>query len=412
MARAALAALLASLCLGACGGDGEAPGAPVRELTFQLFGDPEELAIYRELGRDYQARTGVRVRLIEVGDRKDHLAKLTASIAARRLPDVFLLNYRNMGGYAARGAIDPAGPRMDAGGGLERDAFYPVTLDAFEFDGELQCVPQNASSLVVYVNEELFARAGLEVPRRWTFAEFVAAAQRLTRGAVDGVAIEPDAIRTAPFVWGAGGELVDDAEEPTRFTLDTPGAQRGLRALVSLHARGLTPTRREAGAKGAEERFLAGEVAMFLSSRREVPVLRTIDDFDWDVAPFPVIERPASVLHSDGFCLARGGEADAAWEFVEFALGPRGARVLARGGRTVPSLRAVAESDAFLDPGAPPASSRVFLDQIATMRRLPTTRNWTQIEESFDLAIEEAFYGRLSLRELVERIADETDGRF
>ena len=33
------------------------------------------------------------------------------------------------------------------------------------------------------------------------------------------------------------------------------------------------------------------------------------------------------------------------------------------------------------------------------------------MEESVDLAVEEAFYGRLSLDETVERIADETDGR-
>ena len=39
----------------------------------------------------------------------------------------------------------------------------------------------------------------------------------------------------------------------------------------------------------------------------------------------------------------------AAWRFVEFALGPEGAPVIAKTGRTVPSLKSVAESDAFLD---------------------------------------------------------------
>ena len=138
-----------------------------------------------------------------------------------------------------------------------------------------------------------------------------------------------------------------------------------------------------------DERFLDGSVAMLMSSRRDVPLLRTIDDFEWDVAPFPKDAEPASVLHSDGFCIAKGGNADAAWTWIEFALGPKGQEVLARSGRSVPSLRAVAESPVFLESPDPPASSQVFLDALEHMRRCrrprtgrawssrPTTCSWS-----------------------------------
>lgn len=415
MARAlSVLALLLAVVVAGCGGDGGADraGAP-RPVSLQLFGDPAELAVYRELVAAYRRETGGTVRLIEVGDRKDHLAKLTASFAARRPPDLVLLNHRNMGAFAARGVLEPVGPRMERPGGLERGAFFDVALRAFEVGGALQCVPQNASSLVVYVNEDLFRRAGVPLPRGpWRYAEFLDAARRLTRDGVRGVAIDPGTIRFAPFVWGAGGELVDDAGAPTRFTLDTPAARRGLEALLRLQREGLAPTRKEAAARAVDERFLAGDVAMYLSSRRDVPTLRTIRSFSWDVAPLPVLERPASVLHSDGLCLAKAGRTDDAWRFVEFALGPQGARILARGGRTVPSLRAVAESSAFLDPSRPPRSGQVFLDQIATMRRLPTTAGWTRLEETVDLALEEAYYGSSSLDEALRRIDAETRGRF
>jgi multiple sugar transport system substrate-binding protein len=161
-----------------------------------------------------------------------------------------------------------------------------------------------------------------------------------------------------------------------------------------------------------EERFLDGSVAMLFSSRRDVPLLRTITEFEWDVAPFPRDVEPASVLHSDGFCLSKGGNADAAWAWVEFALGRDGQKVLAESGRSVPSLRAVAESPTFLESPEPPARSQVFLDALEHMRTLPTTENWTAVEQRADDVLIELFYGRIGLDEALERIARETDGQF
>lgn len=402
MPRCALLVAL-GIALAACGAD-EPDGYGGTPIDFQLAGDPEDIRLYERLARAYERRTGARVRVIGVGDGKDHIAKLTSSFAARRAPDVFLLNYRNMGGFAARGVLAPVG-------GIDRSAFYAPPFQAFTYEDQLRCVPQNISSLVVYYNRDLLERAGVPRPgAAWTHEQFMDAARRLTRGDVHGAGLEPGAIRAAAFVWSGGGELTDDPVRPTRFTLDDPGARRGLEAMLAVAE--VAPSAKEAESKSLEERFIAGELAMFFSSRREVPTFRTIDDFDWDVAPFPTVARPATVLHSDGYCVAKGGDVEAARRFVAFASGEEGQRILARGGRTVPSLKSVAASDAFLDPGRPPASSQVFLDAIPVMRALPTTRNWTAIEESVDLALEQAYYGRSSLDEAVARIEQETAGRF
>ncbi len=224
--------------------------------------------------------------------------------------------------------------------------------------------------------------------------------------------IDVNVIRTAPWVWSAGGELVDDPERPTRFTLDTPEARQGLENLLALQREGWAPTADEADAKAVDERFLDGSVAMLLSSRRDVPLLRTIDDFEWDVAAFPTDERPASVLHSDGFCMAKGGDGDAAWAWIEYALGPEGQEVLAQSGRSVPSLKAVAESPAFLDPADPPASSQVFLDALEHMQPLPVTQNWNGVEKLADDVLGQLYYGELEVDEALARLAQETDGKF
>ena len=417
MTRGVIAALV--LALAACGGDGDGTGGTASEdaelpaISLQVTGDPEETRVYSELAEKYKADTGREVEVVEVADRDEHLAKLGTLFSGGRPPDLFLINHRYMGGFATRGSIEPAGPRLERSKAFQRADFYDIALKAYEVEGELQCIPQNISSLAVYVNKEAFEEAGIEVPTKsWTYEEFTAAAEKLTSGERKGVGIDVNTIRTAPWIWAAGGELVDDESEPTRFRFDTPQARRGLEHLTALQREGWAPSADEADAKPVDERFVDGDVAMLFSSRRDVPLLRSITEFEWDVAPFPKDVEEASVLHSDGFCMAKGGKADAAWAFTEYALGTEGAKILAASGRTVPSLKAVAESEAFLDPQEKPANSQVFLDAIEDMHRLPTTENWIDVEGKANDVLESLYYGKLTLDEAIERLAEETDGKF
>jgi multiple sugar transport system substrate-binding protein len=161
-----------------------------------------------------------------------------------------------------------------------------------------------------------------------------------------------------------------------------------------LHtAYGAIPSEEEVEAEDDESRFMNGRLGMILSSRRSTPAFRTIKAFDWDVAPLPRFKEQAGILHSDAYCLTKGSQnKDAAWRFVEFALGREGQEITARAGRTVPSLRDVAESEAFLDPSAKPASSRVFLDTIPVIKRVPTVPEWPEIEDAAEPVLEEALY--------------------
>ena len=79
-------------------------------------------------------------------------------------------------------------------------------------------------------------------------------------------------------------------------------------------------------------------------------------------------------------------------DLIEFANSPEGQRIVAKTGRTVPSLEAVAQSEAFLDPTAKPKSSRVFLDGIPTIQRVPTISTWPEIEDVAEGILENGLY--------------------
>ena len=421
MARTLIAALVAVL-VALSAGCGSSEEGPVR---FLVFGDPEEIRAYREVVSDYRERAGDEVELVEASDRSDLIARLSTSIAAGTPPDVFLMNYRYYAQFAARGAIEPVTERLDVSEAFAPEDFYAVALDAFRWRGELLCIPQNISSLVVYYNRDLFERYGVPEPEDdWTWNTMVARAAALTRdsggrqivpgdpdsggatAAVYGLGVESTLIRIAPFVWSNGGELVDDDARPTRLTLGTPEAQAALRGFLDLRlAYGVVPSDVEVEATDDETRFANGGLGMLLSSRRSTPLFRTITAFDWDVAPLPRWRERAGILHSDAFCITSGSERqDPAWEFVEYALGPEGQRTLARSGRTVPSLIAVSRSDAFLDPSLPPRRGEVFLDGIPSIRPAPVISTWPEIEDASEPILENGLYLGQSAPEVAERL--------
>jgi multiple sugar transport system substrate-binding protein len=405
--------MLAAAALAGCGGSGGGGGSDLPVV--QVFGDAQELASYRAIAKAYEKQAGKRVRLAETPDRDTHLAKLTTGFAAKRPPDVFLLNYRNFGPFASKGVLDPVGDRVPPAG------FYPAALGAFTWKGQLTCVPQSASSVVVYVNLDRFAEAGVRPPvGEWSFDRFLRTGRKLRdallRRPADAdvrpLGVDPSLIRLAPFIWASGGEVVDDVADPKSFTLNTPQARRGIDRFLSLYREALVPREVDLETKPLGDRFLDGQLAMYMSSRRETALFRGITDFEWDVAPFPHAEKAGGVLQSDAYCVARGARSAAAWDFVKFAAGPEGQRILARGGRVVPSLRSVAASPDFLAPGKAPRHAQVFVDAAEHLKRLPNTENWPRIEDAASLSFKRAFYIETTVDQAIAGIEAESKGAF
>ena len=422
--RAWLAALvLAAALLAPVWTAVRAQDGPAGELEFAFWGDPAELRAYQTLVEAFEAANpAIDVRIAHVPNSGDFYARLATGFAAGNPPDVFLINYRRYGQFAARDVLTPVGPPLQAAG-LDLAAYFPEPLAAFTRNGELVCLPQNLSSLVVYYNRDRFEQAGVPLPAAgWGWDEFLAAAQALTEdtdgdGLTDlhGLGVENSLIRFAPFIWQAGGELVDDTDNPTTLTIDTPEARAAIQWFIDLSlVHKVVPTEPEVLALSDEDRFMAGTTAMLLQSRRVVPTLREIEGFTWDIAPLPVGEEAAGILHSDAYCVAAASEnPEAALAFVRWAAGPEGQPIAAQSGRTVPSLVSVSESAAFLGPRGgvatgtefdrfnPPASARVFLDTVPDIRRTPSISTWTEVEEAFDTTLGRSFYGEIPIDEAI-----------
>src|SRR5687767_4882531 len=173
--------LLCVLALAGCGGDGGGNGGSGElsgDVSFMVFGDPEEIQAYREVIAAYEnEQPDVDVKMIEASDRDDLIARLSTSFAAGTPPDLFLLNYRFYAQFAARGVLEPIEDRVDDSDVLEQEDFYEEAMNAFRFNDTLTCLPQNISSLVVQYNKDMFKAAGVAEPKEgWSWDDMVAAA--------------------------------------------------------------------------------------------------------------------------------------------------------------------------------------------------------------------------------------------
>jgi multiple sugar transport system substrate-binding protein len=391
------------------------------EVSFMVSGDPAELAAYQSLVAAFEAEhPEIAVDLIHLPSASDYRTRLGVDFAAGDPADVVLINYRRYAPFAAMGALEPLAPYLRGSAVISEGDFFDVATDPFKWRGQLMCIPQNISSLVVYYDRDLFDAAGLPYPEDdWTWDEFLATAQALTLdtdadGEVDqyGLGTEASIFRLAPFVWGNGGELVvlESGLRPIRLALDSRAAREAVRWFVELQTvHGVVPDALAETAESSESRFLNGRTAMFLNSRRGTPTARAVEGLDWDVAALPTGVEPAGILHSDAYCMAAATEdKDAAWTFIEFANSPVGQAIVAESGRTVPSLIEVATSEAFLDPGVAPANSAVWLETVDTLRAVPVMAAWVDIEEITGDELERAFYGQVPVDEAIDAMVTRT----
>lgn len=394
-------------------------------VRFAFFADPSEALAYAQLIDGFE-KTQSSIKIEPVVISSSNVAPLGRLLPASKYPewlrgsftgpnppDLFLFTYRDLGAYDARGVLEPLEDRLAASQVLDESEFFPQSLSLFRPMGKpLMGMPQNLSSLVVYYNVEMFEAAGLPEPSdTWSWDDFSAAAQRLTLDTdgdgqtdIHGVVFDPTIHRYAAAVWGAEGELFDDVYQPTRLTLDSPEARKGIAWLTSLGPAGIkaAPTNAERMLLDDTQRFRMGKAAMLIQSRRVVSFLRDNAGIPWDVAPLPIGLVPANVSHSDGVGIFSGSpRKDAAWAFLEYAMGEEGQAILAQSGRTVPSMIKVAQSDAFLKGGSiasvlgyaqSPRRAPVFLDNIAISRPLPSTTTWPSAVWQMDRAFKQAFY--------------------
>lgn len=223
------AALLCASLMAGCQSSAKQPGSiegydqgeEYLSLWVHVIEDTEEGKAYRESVNAFNDKyDGQYFADIEFIPRNDsgggYSDKINASVMSGDLPDVITVDGPNVAAYAANGIIQPLAELTPE----EKDVYLPSILDQGTYDGKLYALGAMESSVGLYYNKDILAKAGVEVPdgdHPWTWSEFleVLAKVKPVTDELGGYPIDmsfPAGEATiyfyAPFFWSNQGDFV------------------------------------------------------------------------------------------------------------------------------------------------------------------------------------------------------------
>jgi len=362
-------------------------GQPV-QLVWSAPGGAAEFAVYQRVAEEFMIENpNIRVQVI----RDSNQAEL---ILAGNSPDIIFSTIENFPSLHATGIVLNLQPYIDRDN-FDWQDFFPEILNPYRFNGEgygsgdIYGLPKETAVRALFFNVDAFAAAGLarpdELARRgeWTWETFLEAARRLTIDRngdripeVYGFGEDTWFGRWMPWIWSAGGNVVDDPYRPTRSAMTDADTIAGMEFFASLQ-RDHGVFRRAGGGD-----FRSGAVAMFANGRWEVPGFREITDFTWEVTPRPTGPAGrAQLLTGSAFMISTQSQhPDEAWELLKYITSQRGQSLMTELGLLLPSRLSVARSD-FL-ASRPPENNDVFLDEIQYAKPGPMLPNWRFVQDS------------------------------
>jgi len=171
--------VMVSLLLAACGSKPAATNGPV-EITFTMWGAPEELAVWQAVVDDFhKANPNITVK-VDVSDWDSYWTKLNTLIAGGTPPDVFAMDAPLFMDWQNRGALLNLQPYIDADPAF-LSGIYPQTLSAYKTADGYYGLPRDFQTIVLFYNKDMFDAAGVEYPTSdWTYDDMLAAAKKLT----------------------------------------------------------------------------------------------------------------------------------------------------------------------------------------------------------------------------------------
>jgi len=339
-------------------------------LLWGFWGSPEEKASHEQVAQAYMKEHPNVTFEYMFAPWDDYFTKLKTVWAggdATAIPDVLFL--WPTPSYAAKGVLENLQPYIEKSG-YNLDDYWPYLLDSARYNGAVYGLPRDIEAHALYYNKKLFDEASVAYPTdAWTWDDLMAAAEKLTKkdanGRVSQYALGMEGGKWPIWVGQAGGMVLDDLSNPSKCTLDTPEAMKGLQFFYDLMDKGYAIRSATLSQQGGDAGvFDTGQVAMIIQNSSRVSGFNANANLDYDVAAVPI---PAGGQRWDmnggaAWVMSAGGDnKETAWEFLKWLQSAGGGEsIYTKNGEIFPALQSVASSQDFLGV-AKPANRKAFL---------------------------------------------------
>ena len=377
-------ALLGTATAGAALGSRRARAqAPVALSMIAWGAQAEQDAFKAALARFTALHPGVAITMDVTGNAVQTYQQVDTRLAGRQGPDIFRVQYQQVGRYASARAVINLGKFLPAGYAAE---FGPAFWQAVTYKGQPYAIPHHTDTFAVYYNADMMRTLGIQPPdsldRSWTWETFIRIARDLKTkaGAPYGFAMawQNAAFRWLPFLHQHGGSLLN--ADMSRAQLATPKGIETIAWTQSWFTEQLVPP--SSSIKSGEQvqnLFANGTVGLLMAGDWQIPFLSKTMKANWGVTFMPRDAAMASDL--GGNCLAVSRDSkhpEIAAEVVKFLADEANMRAFASEAQFLPVRTSLMSQD--LPYTLRPDAMRVFNEQATT---IPTALVQTVIMPAF-----------------------------
>lgn len=326
IAATALVATL-SLAATACGGDSGSGGTEDKgsgelsgTVTYWDTSNDAEKATYRKLAEGFEKKhPKVDVKYVSVPFGEANAKFKNAAGGNSGAPDVMRTEVAWVADFANLGYLAP----LDGTAALDDESDYlEQAVGSTKFEGKTYAVPQVIDTLGLFYNKKILAEAGVEVPK--TFQELADSAGRIKdkTGATALYLRGDDPYFFLPYLYGEGGDMVDDQAQ--EILIDDPEAVAAFGAIKKLVDSGAAVTDATDGYNNQLKALKDGDVAMAIDGPWSIEGVRAGKEFkdkgNLGVAPVPAGGERAGSPQGGWNLSVYAGSAnlDASYEFAKY----------------------------------------------------------------------------------------------
>jgi multiple sugar transport system substrate-binding protein len=276
-------------------------------LTFSTWGDPAETAAFQLIIDRYeQLHPKIKIDLDQISYKFEQ--QLDTRLAAHVGPDLFRVQYQNLGRYTPNDSLVDLTPYLPPG--IEND-FTASSWSAVQHEGKTRAMPHHTDTNAIQYNRTLFRQMGIPVPRSldesWTWEQFTDIARAIRRK-TGGYAIGMDwtfegSSRWLNFLYQHGGALL--TSDLRKSAIPSAAAVETLQWNQRwFHEELIPPSDSAKSSEYVSNFFVTGVVHMIfdyglLDLRARPPA------FDWSVTYMPRDRQFASDLGGNAVGISR-----------------------------------------------------------------------------------------------------------
>ena len=351
-----LLALLLALGLVACGNQNTPDDGDIKPLdpdtagkiTVAILANDSEIRMFtRAIEGFNRIYKNIEVELMTI---PDYESSIMGKLNGGEEIDVIHTPDNMVSYFAEQDVITDLTPYMEQSG-FDESKYYKSMMDLGKstVDGKQYMMPRDYSKMVTYFNKEIFAAAGVEVPKMgWTWADFLDTCEQL-KGKIDSkyyvidASMEYAILNYSILASNGVDKYLDDT-----FSLvsDTSKMKAGMEMAKELVIKGYAPN--PDGYKSGS--FFKKTAAMTFDVRPAFSSFASTDMAnDFDVVNFPLIggeENGKIATGTSGFSIYTGSsKKNMAWAFINYVMSEDGQKELTQSGNAVPVLKSLAEAD-------------------------------------------------------------------